>query len=415
MSRSSFVARMAAGALLAVLAGCATQNDQAPPLSDTGQHSKTWVVDHRAAYVANPDLCRSCHGADLRGGISKVDCFNQGNLPGCHANGHGPRVPNHPIPFKDPALHGPVAKADLTNCQTCHATAGGAGSNPRFNLAIGSLPAGCEQSGCHNLANPAFPARSSAHPRPWRTHNGAGNLQNACTLCHGGSSLGGTAAGGVGPACNGCHTLLAAGNVPTRNHCDSCHAFPPASGSHSAHLAVGSFTCDACHSGGGTGTLAHYNHTDTTPILAVYTSYNAKSGAGQILANGTCSNIRCHGGITTPAWGVGQINVATDCTTCHVDDTAAATQTQYNSFHSGRHDLHVNQLGLACTVCHDMTVTAGGNSHFSNLKTSAFELPAAATIKPFIQYGQAGPNSCSPGTGVPPGTSLGCHPVRTWQ
>lgn len=413
MTRSDLVARCALGILIIALSGCANQNDHAPAFSDNGQHSATWITDHRAAYQADPTQCAVCHGTDLQGGIAQVDCFNQGNLPSCHFGGHGPRRVGHPLPFSAGTVHGPVAKQNLVLCQGCHAQPGGAGSNPRFNIRIGALTAGCEGAGCHNLVNPAFPARSSAHPRPWLSHNSSGNQANACALCHG-ANFGGRAAGGVGPACNSCHTALSLGSLPVFGSCNSCHLFPPTSGSHLGHLEVASITCPACHKGGGTGAP---NHGNGTIVVSFDLGYNAKSGAAQISADHTtCSNVICHGGIVTPVWGVGSIEVDTQCTSCHTDATATPTALpQFNSFFSGKHHLHIVEQGLACTDCHDMNVTLGGNGHFTALNTPAFELPAAVTLRSYVHYIPAGP-SCQPEGTVPSGNTVtGCHTdLRFW-
>ena len=126
--------------------------------------------------------------------------------------------------FLDPANHGPAAKKDLTFCQGCHGQPGGPGSNPRFDIGITDInntglvanPGhGCE--GCH--------APGYAHPENWAGpndtfHYSAGNIQKACTLCHGVALDG---AGGVGVSCLNCH-------AETRNFsldCTACHGYPP--------------------------------------------------------------------------------------------------------------------------------------------------------------------------------------------
>lgn len=392
--------------LVLTAAGCASHSDDAPPVDAAGKHPAGWTVAHRAAYQNAPALCGSCHGADLSGGIAKVDCFNQGNLPSCHASGHGPRFAPHAVPFTDPALHGAAASADLVGCQLCHGEAGGAGTNPRFSTQVGSLSSGCEASGCHNLADPALPAVSSAHPVPWRGHAGAGNQLNACALCHGA-----TFQGGSGPACSGCHTLLAAGTLPAPGICSSCHASSPVTGSHTAHRTLAGVSCASCHDGGGAGGV---NHGSGSTLIAFQPPWSAKSGVATRNQNGSCSLVSCHGGITTPLWG-GSLDVASQCTSCHGDGTGdPANPPEFNSYRSGRHALHVAE-GLACSDCHDMTVTAGGASHFGALATPSFELPAAATVRGYLNYNPAGPSCLAPGI-APAGNTVGaCHTgARTW-
>lgn len=227
-------------------AGCHGASVSAP-------HSpKPWrggTRKHTNTDQSNAPVCALCHtnGANSSVQPSPFDsgaapeCFNN-TL--CHADVRAP----HAVPYTDAALHGPAAKADLTYCQSCHSDqpSGGPGSNPRFNVAKGSLATGCEGASCH--------AAYMAHPTPWRGfvandtgHMTAGNKANACVLCHG-ANLDGV--GGVGPACTMCHT---AGSPLTLTNCTSCHgnppngsAYPNAAGKHSQHIALGSYiVCSA--------------------------------------------------------------------------------------------------------------------------------------------------------------------------
>jgi len=161
----------------------------------------------------------ACHGTDIRGGTAGPSCFSA-TFDGlaCHAD--GPVLVPHPIDgtYFDPANHGKDAKADLTSCQACHSDnpTGGPGSNPRFNVGIDKVGGnGCEP--CHG--------QGYAHPQAWAGpnatfHYSAGNIQNACTLCHGANLDG---AGGVGISCLGCH----AETTNLTLDCAFCHGFPP--------------------------------------------------------------------------------------------------------------------------------------------------------------------------------------------
>jgi hypothetical protein len=128
--------------------------------------------------------------------------------------------------YRAPAAHGRDAKQDLTICQNCHGVPNisGPGSNPRFNVAIGNLTAGCET--CH----PPF----YAHPAAWAGPNPAnvfhylsGNIANACTLCHGANldGVGGVNAigGSPGVSCLQCHADTTLFNLD----CTACHGYPP--------------------------------------------------------------------------------------------------------------------------------------------------------------------------------------------
>lgn len=394
--------------------GCGSSSDKAPALNAAGEHPSDWYTAHRQAYskaylLDSALQCRDCHGIDLLGGIARVDCFT--GIPGgsCHAGGHGPRAIPHAIPFTSPAAHGPAAKADLVYCQVCHGQSGGAGSNPRFNVAIGSLTQGCTASGCHNTNSPTqFRYTSAAHPIPWSGHNTAGNLLNACGLCHGANLL-----GGVGQSCGstGCHASMTAGVPPVQGQCVSCHARPPASGAHAAHNAAAGLAnlCSACHSGAGSGTALHNNGAVN---VAFGSSYSAKTGTAVLNPDTTCANVSCHGGVATPAWTTGTIDASSQCTLCHTAGTASQSP-QYNSYWSGEHARHVNSIGVPCSDCHDMTITSSGNSHFSNMATPAFELSPGLTIRTQVNY--AG-GSCSPGVTPPPGAFqfTNCHATESW-
>ena len=382
------------------LFGCGKANDQAPALNSSSKHPTGWLTGHRSAYQQNRDLCRECHGIDLKGGVTKVDCFNQAGVGQCHANGHGPRNVPHALPFTDGSVHGVVAKTDLVYCQSCHGTSGGPGSNPRFNVPLGSLKNGCED--CHKpkTAHPPLPGSTSG----WPGHSAAGNMGSNCTLCHGVDLT-----GGAGPGCNTCHTGLNPGTIPTAGSCTSCHAKPPVTGNHSVHNALPGITgvCGTCHDGAGSGSPKHNNGTKD---VAFAIAYNAKTGTAARNADGSCANISCHGGITTPVWGGA---LAAGCLSCHTKGTALNTP-QYNSYFSGMHNKHVDQIGLQCTDCHNMGATVAGAKHFSGLGTPSFELAPAATIK-VPGYTSATP-SCSPGKFPAAGTySVGvCHNSEDW-
>ena len=155
--------------------------------------------------------------------------------------------------------------------------------------------------------------------------------------------------------------------------CGSCHGLPPTgttAGSHAEHVAlkdIGTIvpdSCNNCHDGSA--------HQSGFVDLGFPATWNANSGSATDNMDGTCSNIICHGGQKTPVWGVGSIDVNTDCTSCHARGT-----TQYNSYNSGQHgrSQHVNR---ACTDCHNTSKLTV--SHFENLDTTVMEGPASATV-----------------------------------
>ncbi|MDD2735488.1 MAG: CxxxxCH/CxxCH domain-containing protein [Desulfuromonadaceae bacterium] len=386
-------------AVCCALFACGNTNNQAPALSSVNKHPDTWLTAHRAAYQQNRDQCRECHGSELRGGITKVDCFNQAGLGQCHADGHGPRAVIHPVPFKGTTnlntAHGAMAKKDLTICQDCHGETGGAGSNPRFNFVYSSLPAGCESSGCH--------AVKMAHPKPWKAHSSSGNQSNACALCHGAGFEG--SAGNNSPSCKSCHAGLVAGVAPIAGQCASCHGNPPngtltpnRAGSHAAHLALTAISgnCATCHTGGGSGST---NHATTLTI-----AFAADFGSTASFNGTTCSNISCHGGLVSPVWGT-SLDVIANCTGCH--QSAAA----YPGYHTGQHSLHLAK-GVFCTDCHDMTIQS---AHFGNVTTNIFETQPNTTLRSYLNYNTTA-QSCMVSNPPPQGVQFtGCHSgTKNW-
>jgi predicted CxxxxCH...CXXCH cytochrome family protein len=316
---------------------------------------------------SNQAVCNQCHTLNRSYGNGPISCHD------CHESDETP----HAVPF---AAHGASAKQDIVQCRQCHAqpTDGGPGSNLRFNTAVGSLPQGCESAGCHAL--------STAHPVPWRgvaaiSHQSAQNMSGACALCHGASLE-----GGAGPACTSCHT---GGSPLVAVSCTSCHAAPPASatypdrkGVHDVHNALPGLAnaCSVCHFDAGSQTAKHYNG---IPEVSM-SGFNAKTGAAAYAAAGmTCSNVSCHGGIQTPRWDTGTIDINGPCSSCHTSSG------QYNSYASGKHRKHVVDKNIACTECHDTTKLAA--VHFSDLSTTAMP-DAPLTLRDDMNYNGS---SCS--------------------
>jgi predicted CxxxxCH...CXXCH cytochrome family protein len=365
------------------------------------QAHQNYVHANSTAGCANA----ACHGPNLIGGA--------GSAPSCTTCHVGGVITISKHPFAAPAVvnHKPflantVPANDTTSCAlaACHGA----------NLAGGVAGPSC--SGCH------LGGALAKHPASFGTTTSQvalnhkayvdANTANGCknTYCHG-SSLDG-AAPAIGPSCSStvCHQI----GIPTGQmaaNCVSCHNRPPAGGiaspnrggAHAKHDALTGVTsvCDTCHTGAGTGTLNHFNGVINAQPTA---TYNAKSGAAVRNPDGTCSNVSCHGGLTTPVWLTETIDVNTDCVKCHTVGTSAGTP-ENNSPYSGEHSFHATQAfgsGVGCTACHD-TVTLAPN-HFTTLNTTAMEGPASGTI------GGALITSYSAGT-----CNAACHPGdRSW-
>jgi hypothetical protein len=286
---------------------CSDSNTEAPGL---GAHPDNWYVEHRN--TLDFTSCKNCHGIDLTGSGGAPSCFSASiDGRGCHPN--GPGTAPHPVDgsYLNPANHGPDAKTDLTACQRCHSDnpTGGPGSNPSFNVGINSVGGtGCEASGCHSA--------DYAHPVNWAGpnntfHYSAGNVQNACTLCHGVNLDG---AGGVGVSCLGCH----AETTNLTLDCAFCHGFPPDGSADLEvptpvpHGGVANITlhddCIVCHGmkeGAGGGTFS---------TVSAYTLFDK---ANDINGDHWDGNINMSGDA-----GYNEANFGCDAAGCHVNNAA---------------------------------------------------------------------------------------------
>ena len=273
-----------------------------------------------------------------------------------------------------PATHMTAANVNLNTCAACHGA--------DFAGGISRIACGL----CH-MGGP-----TSMHPAEW-LHDAcfnhgtyalnSGTIACANVYCHGPNLEG---VSGSGPSCISCHNP-----VPTSANCGSCHGIPPATGGHVVHTStpLNYITCGSCH---GVECDRHDNGTTDVGISSVF---YAKS-AGTVAFNGsTCSKISCHGGLTTPNWTTGAINVNTQCTACHAEGVA-----EYNSYNSGQHHFHVVNEGRTCTECHDTTKLAV--NHFSTLNTTVMEGPASGTLLDSLNYNGT---SCDPS----------CHGREDWR
>jgi predicted CxxxxCH...CXXCH cytochrome family protein len=223
-----------------------------------------------------------------------------------------------------------------------------------------------------------------------------------------------------GPVCQTCHV---AASPLTSLNCTSCHAIPPDSGApagaaypniegaHAEHIALTSagtpISCDTCHDGLGSGTLAHYVRAGAArvepgdvafPAGFLYTGIAGTAVTfDNALAALTCSNVSCHGALATPNWRTG----TTACTSCHNSATVAPVfYTDYTQAFI-THTQHINR-NIACTTCH---TTLPAATHFGTLSDKAIaSRAAAATINPAFLYPSPPPASL-----LISNCTTGCH------
>jgi hypothetical protein len=363
--------------------------------------------------------CTLCHDV-IQGRTAPLSsapsCFSaeftnaDGQTRTCHPGGWVP----HDMPFADPALHGPPAKADLAFCQTCHGTPG------TIQFSGGSSGVAC--SSCHEAAR--------AHPTDWQgagtySHRTAGNTGTACTICHdvtqgrtapdpdapscfsseftnAGSQTRPCHAGGPGvphapaaqfrPAsahgpeakkdltyCQTCHGIAGTTRFDggSARACTDCHAAARAhptdwqgAGTYS-HRTAGNLTeaCGLCHNttAAGAGPLAGA----PSCFASTFTNRNGQTRACHAGGPGIphappaqfvsptahgpeakkdllyCQ--KCHG---MPGTIFFQGGTATACATCHTAAKAHPTNWQGSGTYSHR---NASNMATACAACHDYT------------------------------------------------------------
>lgn len=329
----------------------------------------------------------------------------------CHATGPGgaphDTLATTGVDYLPAGMHGPAAKAGMAGCQLCHATAGAAGSNPRFNIAKGTMVNGCED--CHVAgAHPTGTDRwtfnldtthaVTAETLTRRTHFAtASRVSSDCVLCH---NVNDTDSGtGTAKACNTCHASTTTFSL----NCTYCHETPPATGTpnltgatfvdHAAGTDVTLISnhedCSICHgaseSGTAAGTLqaksADYllfggsgqggDHLDG--LIEVNTAVGYQDATASVVAERFGCTAACHpndtthqlsdGGLGTEAGNYTGGTIA--CNDCHGYPPAGVTAAPGASpaSHMGS-DSGVTLLANhgECQTCHG-TKDSGAGSH----------------------------------------------------
>lgn len=456
-----------------MLWGCGKGNPAAPVTVENTKkhHPANWALGSNhganvglgakasASTGGGMNNCRSCHGADFSGGISKVSCFNNA---ACHGTGvvAAHMVVNHRWSGPSGSVAGSHKSADPGNasaCYICHAGGNNSALKPTAPPAAGEKPGCFNNTLCHKEGAHTIPFPGASHAPGGSFLAGAPPF-DACRGCHN-ATITGSNVYGFRPDCAACHIDIA--HLVSNPGCGDCHgvkvgtqdgrptgaAFPDRQFSHGVHTFAG-VGCSACHSGYGSGSqdhgLSQYNPAPKAAVVVISPAYQAEtvspggSTAAYNPATGRCTNISCHGGAApnsanlTPDWKGGAANLTADCFNCHDKATnaipalpaayAPTTITpQYNSFWSGDgrgrghifgnsyHTLHLGMgngaeldfraFGLiTCVDCHDTALLAP--IHFAGLNSSAMSGGAANTIKASFGYTAGNGWTCDTG---------GCH------
>jgi predicted CxxxxCH...CXXCH cytochrome family protein len=339
-------------------------------LSPTSGHPSEWnpVYRDHGPYVKTngTSACANqyCHGTSL---IGVADSGPSCSL--CHLGGATAVHPSDWTPVY--ATHGPYAAVNGTGAcsnQYCHGPSltGVADSGPSCTS--------CHLGGVTQIHPAAWLGDACSNHGSYAYISGTAGCANAA--CHG-ANLGGVSQSG--PSCTQCHN-----SIPDSNQCNYCHGLPPngtaypnIAGKHAKHVQLNNVACASCH------VRSCDQHSNGTIEVAFDAVYNAKTGIASFNTSSegkTCSEISCHGGLQTPDWYTGTINVSEQCTECHSPST-----NEYNGYYSGYHYEHVVDYNKTCTDCHAVDQLTA--VHFTGLDSPVIPVgAAAATIKSALGY-----------------------------
>ncbi|WP_432821012.1 CxxxxCH/CxxCH domain c-type cytochrome [Trichloromonas sp.] len=355
------------------LAGSLNAGDGKLLLSDGPRPGTDSALDYSYnSAVLRSNLCQTCHTYQIHGRTS-----DGGPVIGC------------------------------LDCHSGHSYNGGtpyffvlrkAAFNPLYNSSVSF--GGYQDGATHYAYNSAVALNTAETWKLWNDR-ADGSSNGYCEACHGDVKELPGSYHTAGADCTGCHSHQGtAGNYSFEASCDGCHTFPPAWGSHQAHLSGGrmlnALNCSTCHD-----TAVHLSGTseisfdggDSRTTGATYVDADQTSRyrdvAGTLTYAGTpaytsCGNLYCHsnasptGGsisYSNPTWG----GAAMTCSSCH--DGGGATSSL-----SVRHRKHTDAgtYGYDCSKCHTDTVSdsstiSGPGKHVNSVKDVAFAETAGQT------------------------------------
>ncbi len=348
--------------------------------------------------------CYTCHAYDGRTGVGLRQ--RPGGADNTMATG----------------AHGRHVGATQMTCSRCHDVTGYSATTwPNTNAAHKNGFLNWSFAGAPNPPGyPAVPgnaysvATGSAAPTDDNTtagHRAWGTCSNI--YCH---SIVQTATGGPLTGSGGEYKTASWDNATT-GQCGACHnddlntsggtGVPMASGSHAQHLAAAyGMTCDACHTGNGTGHATHADGIIEVPmgdnawrvftLTAATTIFDRAAAPGVDNANktpgaavGRCSSIPCHTDgravpgaprVSPAVWGDTQA-AAANCTYCHGGNAATGAAMATDS-----HPKHVTGAKLACGKCHAATVSPAADNvitaydnHLNGVRNVAFPADVGGT------------------------------------
>lgn len=333
------------------------------------------------AHVNNRNMtCNVCHTGNTMPSVSNTIqigfAFNAATWPSYRGNsitygsfsGHTPLNAPYGAGGMVSSSAGTVVNNSASYRTSCNVYCHGqwAGSNGSLNASWIITNGTQDACGtCHSTSQATYAAGS--HQRHTGTATASGQLNLACTECHGtlpgnndhvngqvhtqlntantkfGSSATykgfanqSSAALSYGSCSVYCHSAVQNGTgtalatpTPTPNwgtagpltcSTSNCHGNPPANNAHAAHTgAPYNYACSACHNGAGQGTASHANYAINMAVNGTYgatATYTAGASVtpGSAAAFGTCNTTICHGQ-KSPVWG--SPSAAAQCQKCH--------------------------------------------------------------------------------------------------
>lgn len=387
------------GGVAAPVAFTSTEDGAADLGNDAGGHGtsvKICEVCHSRNQFHNYNTANNTGGT---GHFNQADCIN------CHQHNKGFEAAcdtchGYP-PTVDTASGGPNGLDNTANggtgtgstsagkhaihtspplsyvCNTCHNGWESPGEMPKT-----------DDSGDINIGFSAFGSTAGSYSGQsgvaYNTAPGSGTMQCTNVYCHSvGNGVSATVWDGS-VACGNCHAAIggATGNVNNL----------PSGISHATHAKTQNRACLDCHGAGYvSGSATPANHVDggvaydvsSLPASSGTVAYSKGASPGTsgvragTAAYGTCANVACHYGNTTPPWN-GSFS-GYRCTNCHNDGTVAqgAGSTINAAPNSGAHKEHLDGdlldagfVSNLCEDCHGSGATNGAHAGHGDVTTN---------------------------------------------
>ena len=323
---------------------------------------------HTTTDSANAATCAICHTGGANSSVVPPTPPGPASGPaGCYNN---TLCHFHTIPFKppgvDPAVHGGLAKQDLSVCQNCH---GVKGTTAFDGLAVGGGATTIACSSCHAFAK--------AHPTAWQ--GSTTNPGETVIYSH-------RTAGGIASGCSLCHDVNQGRNAPLV-------AAPSCFSSTFTNGISQTGTCHANGPGAAPHSVPYPNHNATAR-----SNFNYCLGCHQVAANDAgskppgCQN--CH--LTSP------VATPTGCSSCHTNPPAGVSYPNIASVHAQHVSAgKVTVMALACADCHT-GLGLGTLDHLNRARARTVTgriNPVVFSSGPLLVAGGGSPSAYSDATG----------------